>query len=80
MKPEQQYSSKGAIPKKTIHTLKQSSTSKEGLQSKIDPVKVTPSQVTTDMSGKSLTECASGTPQQIPQTCVLLRNKDIIWA
>ena len=62
MKPEQQYSSKDGMPKKTLKTPKQGSTSREGLRSKIDPVRVTPSQVTTEMSGKSPTECASGIP------------------
>ena len=61
MKPEQQYLSKGASPKRTVKTPIQGSTHKEGLRRKIDPVRVTPSKVTTDMISKSLTECPSGT-------------------
>ena len=52
MKPEQKYPSKGATPKKTVKTPKQGSTFREGLRSKIDPVRVTPSQVTTDREWK----------------------------
>ena len=39
MKPEQQYSSEGVTPKKTVKTPKQGSTCREGLRSKIDPSK-----------------------------------------
>ena len=67
MKPEQQYLSNGVMPKKTVKTPIQASTSREGLRSKADPVRVTPLQLGTDMSGKSLTECASGTPRRSPQ-------------
>ena len=35
MKPEQQYSSKGATPKKTLHASKQGSISKECLKAKL---------------------------------------------
>ena len=62
VKPEKQYLSKRAMPKKTVKTPTQGSIPKEVLRRKIDPVRVTPSKVTTDMSGKSPTECASGTP------------------
>ena len=49
-------------PKKTVHTPKQGSISKEVPQRKTDPVRVSPSQITTDKSGKSPVECTSGTP------------------
>ena len=62
MMPMQQYASKGATPKKTIHNPNQGTISKEVSRSKIDLVKVTPSQVTTDKMGKSLVECASHNP------------------
>ena len=45
MKPEQQYSSKGVTAQENSkYSPKQGSTSKEGLRSKIDPVRVTPSE------------------------------------
>ena len=73
MNPEKQYVSKGAPPKKMVeHTPKQSPTSKDELRSRIDPVRVTPSQVITEVKGKGLAVCASRPLLRTPQCRVLL--------
>ena len=76
LKPEQQYLSKGmtlkgAKPKGLLRTPVKDSTHKEGLEGKIDPVRIMHSKANTDIDSNNLTQCSRRTLQRSPRSSVL---------
>ena len=81
IKPEQQYVSKGvtpkgAKPKSTIKTPLKDSAHKDGLETKIDPVRITQPEDNTDEASKNPKQCPR-TPYRSPHTS-LIQPKSLV--